>query len=58
MSPDKLQKAENDGIHKFFKLHASLGLTSMVIFKKHNSLFISFIDNTLTFSVHLTKIVY
>lgn len=30
MNPEKLQKAENDGIHKFFKLHASIGLTSMV----------------------------
>lgn len=30
MNPEKLQKAENEGIHKFFKLHSSLGLTSMV----------------------------
>lgn len=33
MNPEKLQKAENEGIHKFFKLHSSIGLTSMVIFK-------------------------
>lgn len=32
MNPEKLQKAENEGIHKFFKLHASIGLTSMVNF--------------------------
>jgi len=32
MNPEKLQKAENEGIHKFFKLHASIGLTSMVKF--------------------------
>jgi len=34
MTPEKLQRAENEGIHKFFKLHASIGLTSMVKFKK------------------------
>lgn len=33
MTPEKLQKAENEGIHKFFKLHSSIGLTSMVKFK-------------------------
>jgi len=32
MNPEKLQKAEKEGIHKFFKLHASIGLTSMVKF--------------------------
>lgn len=32
MNPEKLQKAENEGIHKFFKLHSSIGLTSMVNF--------------------------
>lgn len=30
MNPEKLQKAENEGVHKFFKLHSSIGLTSMV----------------------------
>ncbi|XP_050431493.1 DNA topoisomerase 2 isoform X2 [Adelges cooleyi] len=34
MNPEKLQKAENEGIHKFFKLHASIGLTSMCAFDK------------------------
>lgn len=32
MNPEKLQKAENEGVHKFFKLHSSIGLTSMVKF--------------------------
>jgi len=36
MTPEKLQKAENEGIHKFFKLHSSIGLTSMVKFKNIN----------------------
>ncbi|XP_050533091.1 DNA topoisomerase 2 isoform X2 [Daktulosphaira vitifoliae] len=34
MNPQKLQKAENEGIHKFFKLHSSLSLTSMCAFDK------------------------
>lgn len=34
MNPQKLQQAENEGVHKFFKLHSSIGLTSMVIYFK------------------------
>lgn len=30
MSPEILQKAENDNIHRFFKLQSSLSLSSMV----------------------------
>lgn len=33
MNPEKRQKAENEGVHKFFKLHSSIGLTSMVKLK-------------------------
>lgn len=47
MNPEKLQKAENDGIHRFFKLHSSLGLTSMVkyqidynLYKQHLFIYI------------------
>lgn len=31
MTPEKRQQAENEGVHKFFKLHSSIGLTSMVL---------------------------
>uniref|UniRef100_A0A2S2Q8Z8 DNA topoisomerase 2 n=1 Tax=Sipha flava TaxID=143950 RepID=A0A2S2Q8Z8_9HEMI len=34
MNPQKLQEVENEGIHKFFKLHSSLSLTSMCAFDK------------------------
>lgn len=34
MNPEKRQKAENEGVHKFFKLHSSIGLTSMVKIQK------------------------
>lgn len=33
MTPEKLQKAEKEGVHKFFKLNGSIGLTSMVNLK-------------------------
>jgi len=56
MNPEKLQKAENEGIHKFFKLHASIGLTSMVKFKNLYD-YSLLVNNILIFSVHLIKIV-
>lgn len=34
MTPEKRQIAENEGVHKFFKLHSSIGLTSMCAFDK------------------------
>jgi DNA gyrase/topoisomerase IV, subunit A. len=32
MSPDKLHKAEMDGLHKVFKLQTTLAISSMVSF--------------------------
>lgn len=34
MTPEKRQQAENEGVHKFFKLHSPIGLTSMVFNQK------------------------
>lgn len=58
MNPEKLQKAENEGIHKFFKLHSSIGLTSMVMFIfYYNILYYIFLFEILVFSVHSIKTV-
>lgn len=54
MSPDKLDKAEDEGLHKVFKVQSSLSINSMV---STNQRFFRLICILSGFSVPLTEMV-